>query len=119
MKPGAPLLQSARLLDQVHERVRYLHYSLKTEKAHLYGVRLFIRWSAAQSGVMRHPCEMGGFIHPRLQGLLRIWISIPKGSQVSDGCDVHERSLLPNWDQSTMGDSNQKISLVPQRLDGV
>lgn len=33
MKPGAPPLQSTRLLDQVRERVRYLHYSLKTEKA--------------------------------------------------------------------------------------
>lgn len=32
MKPGTPPLKSARLLDQVKERVRYLHYSLKTEK---------------------------------------------------------------------------------------
>lgn len=36
MKPGAPSLQSSRLLDQVRERVRYMHYSLKTEKAYLY-----------------------------------------------------------------------------------
>jgi len=36
MKPGTPLLQSTRLLDQVRERIRYLHYSLKTEKAYLY-----------------------------------------------------------------------------------
>ena len=35
MKHGAPLLQSTGLLDQVRERVRYLHYSLKTEKAYL------------------------------------------------------------------------------------
>ena len=40
MKPGTPPLKSARLLDQVQERVRYLHYSLKTEKAYLYWVRL-------------------------------------------------------------------------------
>ena len=59
MKPGAPLLQSTRLLDQVRERVRYLHYSLKTEKAYLYWIRFFIRWSAAQSGAMRHPRDMG------------------------------------------------------------
>ena len=59
MKPGAPLLQSTRLLDQVRERVRYLHYSLKTEKAYLYWIRFFIRWSAAQGGGMRHPREMG------------------------------------------------------------
>ena len=36
MKPGAPSLQSTRLLDQVRERVRYMHNSLKTEKAYFY-----------------------------------------------------------------------------------
>lgn len=59
MKPGAPSLQSTRLLDQVRERVRYMHYSLKTEKAYLYWIRFFIRWSATQSGGMRHPRVMG------------------------------------------------------------
>ncbi|MBK6323702.1 phage integrase N-terminal SAM-like domain-containing protein [Candidatus Aalborgicola defluviihabitans] len=59
MKPGAPPLQSPRLLDQVRERVRYMHYSLKTEKAYLYWVRFFVRWSATQPGGMRHPREMG------------------------------------------------------------
>ena len=54
MKPGTPLLQSTRLLDQVRERIRYMHYSLKTEKAYLYWIRFFIRWSATQGG-MRHP----------------------------------------------------------------
>ena len=58
MKPGAPPLQSARLLDQVRERIRYLHYSLKTEKAYLYWVRFFVRWSATQPGGMRHPRDM-------------------------------------------------------------
>ena len=59
MKPGTPLLRSTRLLDQVSERIRYMHYSLKTEKAYLYWVRLFIRWSATQPGGMRHPRDMG------------------------------------------------------------
>lgn len=59
MKPDSRLLQSTRLLDQVSERIRYMHYSLKTEKACLYWVRFFIRWSAAQPGGMRHPREMG------------------------------------------------------------
>ena len=59
MKPGAPSLQSTRLLDQVRERIRYMHYSLKTEKAYLYWIRFFIRWSATQSGGMRHPRELG------------------------------------------------------------
>lgn len=55
----APPLVSKRLLDQVRERIRYLHYSLKTEKAYLYWVRFFVLWSAQQGG-MRHPRDMGG-----------------------------------------------------------
>ena len=54
MQPGDPPLLSKRLLDQVRERVRYLHYSLATEKAYLYWVRFFIRWHG-----LRHPRDMG------------------------------------------------------------
>lgn len=43
MKPGTTLLQSTRLLDQVRERVRYLHYSLKTEKAYLHWAWVCVR----------------------------------------------------------------------------
>ena len=35
MKPGAPPLKFARLLDQMRERIRYMHYSLSTEKIYL------------------------------------------------------------------------------------
>lgn len=58
MKPGTPVLRSPRLLDQVRERIRYLHYSLSTEKAYLHWVRFFIRWHG-RGGVMRHPRDMG------------------------------------------------------------
>ena len=51
MKPGTPVLRSIRLLDQIRERIRYLHYSLSTEKAYLY-------WHG-RAGGMRHPREMG------------------------------------------------------------
>src|SRR5687768_8490158 len=54
MKPGTPPLQSKRLLDQVRERARYLHYSLSTEKVYLYWVRFFIRWHQ-----LKHPRDMG------------------------------------------------------------
>ena len=54
MKPRNPPLQSTRLLDQLRERVRYLHYSLSTEKVYLYWVRFFIRWHG-----LRHPRDMG------------------------------------------------------------
>ena len=59
MKPGTTPLQSIRLLDQVRERIRYLHYGLKTEKAYLHWARFFIRWNATQPGDMRHPRDMG------------------------------------------------------------
>lgn len=58
MKPGTPPLQSTRLLDQVSERIRYLHYSLSTEQTYLYWVRFFIRWSG-RGGTMRHPRDIG------------------------------------------------------------
>ena len=58
MKPRTPVLQSVRLLDQVRERIRYLHYSLNTEKTYLHWVKFFVRWHG-RNGVMRHPREMG------------------------------------------------------------
>lgn len=53
-KPVRPPLQSTRLLDQLRERIRYLHYSLRTEKTYVYWARSFIRWHK-----LRHPAEMG------------------------------------------------------------
>ena len=58
MKPRTPPLQSTRVLDQLRERMRYMHYSLSTEQVYVYWVRFFIRWSA-RIGQMRHPREMG------------------------------------------------------------
>ena len=49
-----PPLQSARILDQLRERIRYLHYSLRTEEAYVYWVKAFIRFHD-----LRHPAEMG------------------------------------------------------------
>jgi integron integrase len=58
MKPGNPPLQSTRVLDQLRERIRYMHYSLSTEQLYVYWVRFFIRWSA-RNGQMRHPRDLG------------------------------------------------------------
>jgi integrase len=49
-----PPAKPTRLLDVLRERARYLHYSLRTEKAYLYRARFFIRWSG-----MKHPRDMG------------------------------------------------------------
>jgi len=58
MKLGTPPLQSVRLLDQVRERIRYLHYSLSTEQVYVYWVRFFIRWSG-RGGQMVQPRNIG------------------------------------------------------------
>lgn len=58
MKPDAPPLHSIRLLDQLRERIRYMHYSLSTEQVYVYWVRFFIRWSG-RGGTMQHPRDIG------------------------------------------------------------
>jgi integron integrase len=58
-KPDWVPPRSARLLDQVRERVRYLHYSLQTEKAYVYWAKSFVMWSARSKGEFRHPRLMG------------------------------------------------------------
>jgi len=49
--PASPPL---RLLDALRERLRYMHYSLRTEEAYVYWVRGFIRWAG-----LRHPSDLG------------------------------------------------------------
>ena len=48
LRPSAPVnlppLRAVRLLDQLRERVRMLHYSRRTEQAYLYWSRAFIRF---------------------------------------------------------------------------
>jgi integron integrase len=52
--PVLPALQAPRLLDQVRERARYLHYSIRTEDAYVYWVKAFVRHCE-----MRHPRDLG------------------------------------------------------------
>jgi uncharacterized protein YfbU (UPF0304 family) len=54
VKPSTPALQSTRILDQLRERIRYMHYRLSTEQVYVYWVRFLIRWSGNGSA-MRHP----------------------------------------------------------------
>ena len=54
VKKHMPPLQATRILDQIRERIRYLHHSLRTGKAYVYWARAFIRFHD-----LRHPAEMG------------------------------------------------------------
>jgi integron integrase len=76
MKPGNPPLQSTRVLDQLRERIRYMHYSLSTEQVYLYWARFFIRWSA-RGGQMRHPRNMGA---PEVEAFLSMLATVRKVS---------------------------------------
>ena len=63
MKPAAfPVLRATRLLDQVRERIRYKHYSLRTEQTYVQWVRLFIKWHG-----LRHPRDMA---QPEIEAFL-------------------------------------------------
>ena len=52
--PPLPPLKSIRLLDQVRERIRYLHYSLSTERAYVHWIRAYVHHHG-----LRHPKDMG------------------------------------------------------------
>lgn len=50
-----PPLKSAKVLDQLRERIRYFHYSIRTEEAYVHWVRAFIRFHG-----LRHPATLAG-----------------------------------------------------------
>lgn len=50
-----PPLRSVKVLDQLRERIRYLHYSIRTERAYVHWVRAYIRFHG-----LHHPATLGG-----------------------------------------------------------
>lgn len=55
MQPASPpVLRATRLLDQVRERIRYKHYSLRAKQTYVQWVRMFVKWHG-----LRHPRDMG------------------------------------------------------------
>ena len=83
MKPDPhllPPLQSARLLDQVRERIRYLHYSIRTEDAYVHWIRAFVRFHD-----LRHPAEMGA---PEVEAFLS-WLASERQVAVA----THKQAL--------------------------
>ena len=69
-----------RLIDQVREQLRYLHYSLRTEEAYVHWVRAFVRWSG-----LRHPRQMGA---AEVQAFLA-WLATERQVSVS----THRQAL--------------------------
>jgi integron integrase len=71
---------SPRLLDQLRQQVRSLHYSLRTEDAYVYWVRAFIRFHD-----LRHPSELS---QPEVEAFLT-WLAADR--QVAAG--THRQAL--------------------------
>lgn len=59
-----------RLLDQVRDRLRYLHYSLRTEEAYVHWARAFVRFHS-----LRHPRTLG---QAEVEAFLT-WLSVDRG----------------------------------------
>lgn len=72
--------QSPRLLDQLRQQIRLLHYSLRTEDAYVYWVRAFIRFHD-----LRHPAELS---QPEVEAFLT-WLAADR--QVAAG--THRQAL--------------------------
>ena len=81
IEPPLPALLSSRLLDQVRERIRYLHYSIRTEQAYVHWVRAFVRFHELK----RHPSEMGA---PEVEAFLS-WLANERSVSVS----THKQAL--------------------------
>jgi len=77
---GAGAAPGRRLLDQLRERVRYLHYSIRTEQAYVHWVRAFVRFHG-----LRHPREMGA---AEVQAFLS-WMAVERHVSVS----THRQAL--------------------------
>ncbi len=67
MKPGTLPMQSTRLLDLLCEHIRYMHYSLSTEKVDLYWVRFFVRWHG-RNGQMKE-CDVFSSLDQDVMGV--------------------------------------------------
>ena len=62
-------VQLKRLLDQIRDRFRDLHCSLRTEQTHVYWLRQYVPWSGE-----RHPTDMG-----REEAGAVLTVSVPEG----------------------------------------
>jgi hypothetical protein len=108
MKPGTPPLQSTRLLDQLRERIRYMHYSLSTEKVYLYWVRFFIRWHG-RNGQMKHPRTMGA---PEIEVFLTMLATERKVSTSTHNLSSPVKSVASSVKWRPDGSATQAMSLV-------
>ena len=87
VKKHMPPLRSARILDQLCERIRYLHYSLRTEEVYVYRAKAFIRVHD-----FRHLAEMG---KAEIEAYL-MWLEINESDPMIGDADAPGEKLESN-----------------------
>ena len=100
-KPDWVSPRPVKLLDQVRERVRYLHVSLQTEKVYVYWAKAFVLWAARSGSDFKHPREMGqaeveGFLtmlanEKRVAGAQRFAVFLSAGAGHGAALDAADR----------------------------
>jgi len=83
LTPPLPPLKSVRLLDQLRERIRYVHYSIRTEQTYVHWVKAFIRFHG-----LRHPAEMGRAV---------VRAGEPGAGALSSRAGLWKRSIDREW----------------------
>lgn len=73
-KPDWVPPRSSRLLDQVRERIRYLHYSLQTEKVYVYWAKVFVLWAARTHSGFRQALNALLFLYRQVLGVELPWM---------------------------------------------
>ena len=63
-----PSLRSVKVVEQLRERIRYRHYSIRTEQAHVHSVRAYIRFHECDGKSLLTGVELPGIL---LSGLGR------------------------------------------------
>ena len=101
-----PPLKSVRLLDQLRERIRLLHDSLRTEEAYVYWARAFIRFHG-----LRHPSELSA---ADVEAYLNHLVNVRRLSKSSHGQALHAYHL--SFDHPRTGERLAFGSDDPQPL---
>ena len=105
-QPVSNAQQSPKLLTQVRNKMRVLHYSIRTESAYVDWIVRFLRFHRTPDGTWRHPSELRG---PEISAFLT-YLAVDR--QVS--ASTQNQALC-----AIVFLYRQVLELDPGRLDGV